>query len=147
MQAPRFATVIATLAVGPACPAGDPDVTLELQAPLTADAQIDPAGYAAASAYCGARRLRAGQPDGSFGLVRLEEGWALRMETAEDGPVWPLDVRLLRRAHLPGRECRISRIGLTYRKIVTLTLIRPASGTRWRIGAFLWARPSDSWFR
>ena len=105
MQAPRFATVIATLAVGPACPAGDPDVTLELQAPLTADAQIDTAGYAAASAYCGARRLRAGQPDGSCGLVRREEGWALRMETAEDGPVWPLDVRLLR----PGEYLTVHR--------------------------------------
>jgi hypothetical protein len=96
MAGPRFATVIATLAVGPGCPAGDPDVTLELLAPLTADAQIDSASFAAVAEYCRVRRLRAGRDDGSFRLVRLDEGWALRLEAAEEGPLWPLEARLLR---------------------------------------------------
>jgi len=94
MQAPRFATVIAALAGGPDCPAGDPAVTLELLAPLTADAQIDPAGYALGADYCRARLLRAGREDWSLRLARVEEGWALR--SADDEPQWRFDARLLR---------------------------------------------------
>jgi len=94
MGMPRFATVIAALAGGPGCPAGDPGVTLELLVPLTADAQIDPSGYAVAADYCRARLLRAGREDWSLRFARVEAGWALR--AAEDEPLWLFDARLLR---------------------------------------------------
>jgi len=121
--APSLSRILALLAQGPGLPEGDTAQGLEVVAALTLDGQLDTDAYFADPRPWQARRFRPERPDWHGELVREDEGWALRGEPAEDGPLWFLQARTLH----PGNYMTLSRPdGAEFGfRIVGLTRVEP----------------------
>ena len=93
------------LAHSPDKPEGDIEDRLTLELALTAQGQIDSAGYEGAASPWLATRQRNGGSPRALEVIRLDEGWALQSTNSLDDPIWVFEGHVFR----PGELVRLRR--------------------------------------
>ncbi len=106
------------LAEGPGHPAGDLEDRLELRVRLLPSGLLDSAAWEAGVAPWRGAQTRSGVLVRSNELVRTSQGWALREQSGDDGPLRSVMVGIVR----PGELVSVSRLdgGIMVYRIVAV---------------------------